>query len=97
MKLKFKKDTEFVFRDWTDSFKHSKIIITKDTIIDVSDTETDIWNGQYCITFDASKYNEKDVKVEIIKESENDENDVEVLRNMDCYININVDDVEVID
>lgn len=102
MKLRFKKDTEFIFRDMNDTFNHSKMTIKKNTIIDVDDYESEIlenypqveFNRFYHITFTPYKYKKEDVIIEILQESENDFNDVDELRSEDCFIYINADDVE---
>lgn len=103
-KLKFKRDVEFINRDWNDNFDHSKMIIKKNTIIDVDEDEFEVksypwgeFDKFYHITFEPYNYKKENVIFEIIQESEEDENDVEELRSQCCFICINVDDVEEIE
>lgn len=97
MKIKFKKDTEFVFRDYLDKFDHSKVIVKKDTIIDVNDFEYELYDGKLLFTLFPSEYDENNVKVEIIKESENDINDVNELRQSYCFVHVNTDDIDIVE
>lgn len=103
MKLRVKNDIECIFKDYNDEFDHSKMIIKKDTIIKVNKSESKVkslpgskYENCYFITFSPYEYDENEVKIEILKESEEDENDVNELRNIDCGIEIDVDDVEEI-
>ena len=58
-KLRFKKDTDFIFRDYNDEFDAFKMTIKENTIIDIDDSESKIlenypqveFNRFYHITF----------------------------------------------
>lgn len=102
MKLRFKKDTEFIFRDYNDEFDAFKMIIKENTIIDVDYYESKIlenypqveFNRFYHITFTPYKYyHNNQVTFEILKESEEFET-IEDLIETECFIYINADNVE---
>ena len=101
-KLRFKKDTEFIFRDYTDEFDAFKMIIKENTIIDINDYESEIYeyvpgiifDRCYHITFSPYKYyHNNQVTFEVLKESEEFET-IEDLVETECFIYINADDIE---
>lgn len=92
-KVIFKKDKEFLFYDSTDTFIHSRVTCKKGLEIEVPDVV--FYSGfDKHITFeiDFSKYDRNLIDIEIIQESENDINDVEELRNIWCFIDMNRSD-----
>lgn len=102
-KLRFKKDTDFRFYDWNGKFEYLKMTIKKDTEIKVYDEELEIrkyscngFENYYHITLSPYEYDNDNFKFEILEESENDSNDAEEYRQLECFIDVNVDDVEVL-
>lgn len=102
MKLRFKKDTDFIFRDYNDEFDAFKMTIKENTIIDIDDNESKIlenypqveFNRFYHITFSPyTYYHNNQVTFEILKESEEFDT-IEELVEVECFIYINADDVE---
>lgn len=90
-KVIFKKDKEFLFYDSTQSFIHSKVTCKKGLEIEVPDEVFDsglLLNGYITLEIEFSKYDRNLIDIEIIQESENDINDVEELRNIWCFIDI---------
>lgn len=102
MKLRFKKDTEFIFRDYNDEFDAFKMTIKENTIIDIDDIESDIheyipgviFDRCYHITFSPyTYYHNNQVTFEVLKETDEFET-IEDLVETECFIYINADDVE---
>jgi len=93
-KVIFKKDKEFLFYDSTQSFIHSKVTCKKGLEIEVSDIvfHSGLSDEDITLEIDFSKYDRNLIDIEIIQESENDINDVEELRNIWCFIDMNRSD-----
>ena len=93
-KVIFKKDKEFLFYDSTDTFIHSKVTCKKGLEIEVSDIVfySGLLDEDITLEIDFSKYDRNLIDIEIIQESENDINDVEELRNIWCFIDMNRSD-----
>ena len=100
IELKFLKDTEIVFEDSQCRFDWCKITIKKDTII-----KPDYYSyyeylpgcrydRAYTIEFIPNEYD--GVVIEILRESDDDINDVNELRKEPVILEINADDVEAI-
>lgn len=94
IRLKFLRDTEFMFMDsdWC------KITIKKDTIIDIDYCTygefipTYEFDKFYLITFEPSQYKD-DVIIEVLRESEYDINDIKELREGLVFLEVNAEDV----
>lgn len=92
-KVIFKKDKEFLFYDSTDTFVHSRVTCKKGLEIEISDIVFYSGLDEYItLEIDFSKYDRNLIDIEIIQESENDINDVEELRNIWCFIDMNRSD-----
>ena len=100
IKLKFLRDVEFIMSDSTQEFDWCKITIKKDTII-----KPDYYSyyeylpgcrydRAYTIEFVPNEYD--GVMIEILRESDDDINDVNELRKEPVILEINADDVETI-
>ena len=100
IELKFLKDIELVFKDSQGRFDWCKITIKKDTII-----KPDYYMyyeylpgckyyRTYAIEFVPNEYD--GVMIEILRESDDDINDVDELKKKPVFLEINADDVEVI-
>lgn len=94
IKLKFLRDVEFIMSNSTQEFDWCKITIKKDTIVNIG----------YCVYYEVTSYEEfytceielgdnDGIIIEILKESDDDINDVEELRKELLFLEINAKDV----
>ena len=97
IRLKFLRDAEFTFMDSAQEFGWCKITIKKDTIIELDyctygeDIPTYEFDKFYLIDVELSDY--EDIIVEILRESDDDINDVEELRTGLVFLEVNAEDV----
>lgn len=105
-KVRIIKDFDVIFRDWNDEFDHSKMTLKKNLIINVEDDQAKIyedipWSCEFerfiHIQFCAWEYDRNLIEISIIQESEDDINDVEELRDIECGIYIDADYLEEVE
>lgn len=97
IKLKFLRDVEFIMSNSTQEFDWCKITIKKDTIVNIGYCTY----GEYIPTYEFDKFYLIDVEphdnegiiIEILRESDNDINDVEELRKELLLLEVNAEDV----
>ena len=97
--LRALRDIELVIENATQSFDWCKITIKKDTIIKSDYTYCEnvpgcIYDKFYCVELVASEYREDEVIIEILRESDDDINEVNELRKECAFLDINAYDVE---
>lgn len=97
IRLKFLRDTEFMFMDLAQRFGWCKITIKKDTIIELDYCTY----GEFIPTYEFDKFYLIDVElcdyegiiVEILRESDDNINDIKELREGLVFLEVNAADV----
>lgn len=100
IKLAFIRDAEFIMSNSTQEFDLCKITIKKDTIIELNhctygeDIPTYEFDKFYLIDVELCDY--EGIIVEILRESDDDINDVEELKTELVFLEVNAEDVKEI-
>lgn len=97
IKLKFLRDAEFIMSNSTQEFDWCKITIKKDTILELSYCTY----GEYIPTYEFDKFylidvephDNKGIIIEVLRESDDDINNVEELRKELLFLEVNAEDV----
>lgn len=93
IKLKFLRDVEFIMSDSNQEFDWCKITIKKDTIINIGYCVYEVTSYEEVYTCEIEFRDNDGIIIEILKESDNDINDVEELRKELLFLEINAKDV----